>query len=767
MRRRLWLILAAAIATSPAAAQNPPAGEPPPAEPAPPIAESAEVGDTDDDGELSDEELAALGVDLSDETIYVREGGAKVAPGSAHTVDEEELERFEHDDVHQVLAKVPGVYIREEEGYGLRPNIGMRGSGSERSAKIALMEDGILIAPAPYSAPAAYYFPLLTRMKRLEVLKGPAAIQHGPNTVGGALNLVSKPIPRERETELDLALGQDLYAKLHGSHAESSEHFAILAEGVKLRSDGFKELDGGGDTGFDKTDLSLKARANTAVKSRVYHEVTAQVGYSDEISDETYTGLADADFAANPYRRYRATQLDRMEWNHLQLLLGHKLEIGADLSLVTKVYRNQFERTWKKLNGFRGGVDLSSVLANPMAGNNAIFYSILTGEGDSTSDSEGLILGTNAREFVSEGIQSAVHYRRATLGVHHELAAGIRLHRDEALRFHTEEGYFMTGGELLRDSTPEAVTRDSTGSALAWAGYLQDAATWGPLTLSAGARLELVSLEHLDRSDRTLDDTAFYSVLIPGGGAFYRLGDHVGLLGGIHKGYVPVAPGQGGNASPEESINVEAGARFAGSMLEAEVIGFFNDYSNLKGTCTFSSGCREDQVDEEFDGGEVHVLGLEASASARIDAGGGVSVPLRGSYTYNRSRFRTGFSSDNPQWGEVEPGFEIPYLPAHQVSVGAGVAGNGFPGHLWELSLAARHTSAMRDVAGAGDPAPGEKTQAATVLDGAASYQVGKWGRAYLTVGNMLDQTHIVSRRPFGARPGRPRLIVLGYKNTF
>ena len=58
-----------------------------------------------------------------------------------------QLERDEHDDIHKVLGGIAGVYLRDEDGYGLRPNIGMRGAAADRSAKITLMEDGVLIAP--------------------------------------------------------------------------------------------------------------------------------------------------------------------------------------------------------------------------------------------------------------------------------------------------------------------------------------------------------------------------------------------------------------------------------------------------------------------------------------------------------------------------------------------------------------------------------------------------------------------------------------------
>ncbi|HZO11794.1 MAG TPA: TonB-dependent receptor plug domain-containing protein, partial [Polyangiaceae bacterium] len=135
--------------------------------------------------------------------------------GSAYRVGEEELERFEDDDVHRTLQRVPGVYVRGEDGYGLRPNIGMRGAISDRSKKITLMEDGVLLGPAPYSAPAAYYFPLSTRMTAVEVYKGPSAIRYGPQTIGGAINFVSRRIPYGHTFGSDVAFGNELYGKGH------------------------------------------------------------------------------------------------------------------------------------------------------------------------------------------------------------------------------------------------------------------------------------------------------------------------------------------------------------------------------------------------------------------------------------------------------------------------------------------------------------------------------------------------------------------------
>ena len=189
---------------------------------------------------------------------------ASELPGSAYVLDQEDLEVFNHSDINKILSEVPGVYLVSEEGYGLRPNIGIRGTGTERSSKITLLEDGVLIAPAPYSNPAAYYFPSAGRMTGVEVLKGPSTLKEGPFTVGGAVNLLSTPIPSEAQGKVSVEVAEYGETNMTANYGDSGDIYGFMLETYQHQADGFKDIDRSNrDTGFDIEDYVGKFRLNT------------------------------------------------------------------------------------------------------------------------------------------------------------------------------------------------------------------------------------------------------------------------------------------------------------------------------------------------------------------------------------------------------------------------------------------------------------------------------------------------------------------------
>jgi Fe(3+) dicitrate transport protein len=254
------------------------------------------------------------------------------------------------------------------------------------------------------------------------------------------------------------------------------------------------------------------------------------------------------------------------------------------------------------------------------------------------------------------------------------------------------------------------------------------------------------------------------TVVLPGLGAHYALTPELGLLAGVHQGFSLVAPGQSDDVEPEKSLNFELGARYGDEAagLRAEVVGFYSDYDNLLGQCTFSTGCPADQLDRQVNVGEVTVYGVEASGSYAFALGGDMWLPLSVSYTFTHGELDTSFVSGNPQYGEVEAGDALPYVPEHQVALTTGVTHAD-----WGALLSATVVSPMREVAGKGEPAPGEVTDTQVYVDLAGHWQVLERLRLYVRVDNVLFQDPIVARAPFGARPGKPFSVMGGVTAKF
>ena len=483
----------------------------------------------------------------------------ETSTGSGFIVDAEQLENFEFDDIHRILQTAPGVYIREEDGYGLRPNIGLRGATAERSSKIALMEDGVLLTPAPYSAPAAYFFPNVSRMTQVEIFKGPSAIQYGPNTVGGAINMVSRSISDKDEGTLDLAGGQQGYQKAHAYYSKRVGEFGALVEGLSISADGFKDLPDGSDTGFEKREFVGKL-SYTPENDNYNQHFEFKFGYADEESNETYVGLTDEDFAVTPYRRYAASQNDEFDSKHSQLQLYHYADLNANISLFTQAYRRDYDRDWDRLNGFDTNRSISSILRSPATGLNALFYQVLTGERYSIGNDESLVFLLNDREYYSQGVQSKIEYDSRWRDYDLIIDAGFRIHQDQVKRNHRERFLRMQGGNLVRSNSPDQLQTQNQDEVTALAGFTNVRITDDKLNASVGFRVENIDGESIDYlTNTTLDNSD--TVFLPGAGVFYQLTSHLGLLAGVNKGYVPNSPGQATNIDPEESWNYELGVR--------------------------------------------------------------------------------------------------------------------------------------------------------------------------------------------------------------
>ena len=731
--------------------------------------------------------LVEAALDAGEVVVTARETltgrGTLDLPGSGHYVGARTLETVGSYDVHRVLREVPGVTVQEEDGYGLRPNVGLRGSGAERSSTVTLMEDGVLIAPAPYAAPAAYYFPSVGRMDGVEVRTGAGQIKYGPATTGGALNLVAAQIPAAFEARGEARLGPNDQRTLHArvGNATASAPWlggagvGVVAEVRTDNVDGFKTITGpggaallgpGGDelsTGFDKLDVFGRVRVATAPGAAVHQSLTLTGSVTDEVSDETYLGLTDADFEATPFARYAGSQRDEMDAEHGALRARHVAVFSDRVDLTTTVYRNAFARNWYKLDkaaGAAGGaVGIASLLDDPAA--NADAYAAVRGAGPGT-----LYVKANNREYLSRGVQTVAGLRIGRSLVE----AGLRVHADEMDRFQWVDAYAVEGTEttLAVAGTP-GTDSNRIESARAVAGFVQAEVEAGPLTLTPGVRVESVRLRREDFGAADVDRTGAdltvrantATAVIPGLGAVADLGAGWRLFGGVHRGFAP--PDSRAETRPEASVNSEVGVRYGSGAVEVQAAGYWTAYENLLGSDLAAAG--GGGTADQFNGGRVDVVGAELGVTADLArlAGpprpGGLAAPLRVAYTFTDGRFRNAFESDFDAWGTVAEGDALPYQARHRLYVRAGLERAG-----WSVAALANAVSDMRAVAGQGPIPASELVGSHVTVDLVAEAPLPGGLALTARAVNVTDATYVVARRPAGLRPGLPRTVTVGLR---
>ena len=692
------------------------------------------------------------------------EKGIKELPGSAYFLSEKELKKHEYTDVNRVLKNIPGVNIQEEDGFGLRPNIGLRGSGVDRSTKITIMEDGILMAPAPYAASAAYYFPTIGRMQGVEILKGSSQIKYGPYTTGGAINFISTQLPNKFDARISAIGGSFFGRNLHAFIGNAHERIAYSLESFSYGSNGFKRLDNGGNTGFTKTDYVAKVSLSTKKSAKTPQTLTFKFGRNDENSNETYLGLSLADFKLDPFKRYAASAKDNIKATQIQLSAMHHIQIKPWMGITTSIYKNTFTRNWYKLDAVKDSLGtkkgIADILKNPTQF--AEHYSILKGQTSLNSDA--LYMKGNNRSYFGRGVQTQINFDIKKFKIKHKIDLGIRLHQDGMDRFQNEDQYKMNNGTMFQTSEGE-LGRESNKltSATALASFIQYQLSIGKLLATGGIRYETIFLEEQDFGKLDPQRTGINLitnqnkiwVLIPGIGLDYKLSQFMAIFGGVHKGFAP--PSSKDGSKPESSINYETGVKIYKNAFSAQTVIYYNAYQNLLGSDLAASGGPGNG--ELYNGGKSKAQGLEMLVA--YDFGKFISkkvrLPLTIGYTYTDARFLSSFISTYEDWGTVNKGDQLPYLAMNQLT-----GGLCFEYGKISINLNAKYTSEMRAIAGQEETTEENKIPASLILDFSTKYQVTKNISFFSSITNLLNQVYIVSVRPAGFRPGMPFSFQLG-----
>ena len=684
-------------------------------------------------------------------TIIGTREDARAVAGSSAVLTAEDLAMFQDTDIHRVLSQVPGVYIREEDGYGLRPNISIRGSYGDRSSKITLMEDGVLIAPAPYTASSAYYFPTTGRVAGVEVMKGAAAIENGPYTIGGAINLLSTPIPQPMSGQLLAEGGDDSTYRLHANYGGTLGNWGFLLEGHTQGTDGFSDIDYvNSDSGFEKNDVLAKLRYATGAHARFYQQFDLKLAYADEESDQTYVGLTEADFDQKSTRRYGLSRLDNMDNGHKSVNFVHLIELSDTLSISTTAYYNEFTRDWYKVDKIdREGINEVIICANGgncdgMTSNYGDYdagYTRAVLHGEAFAD---VYVKHNNRDYESKGIQTRLSTEFGAGSWSHEVKFGARYHQDFEARQQPVDQYLQgDDGSFSLAATGSASRSKKESDATSF--YLTDLISIGDWTVKPGIRYEDYTI------NRVADDETLLGL-----GVTYALTDAWQLLAGIYEG---LSPSASRDSDPETATNYEAGLRYSGAQVYLEAVGFFSDYDNIIGVCTNSGGAGNTpcEAGDTENGGKAEISGVELVVGYAIVLDS-AQLPLSLSYTYTDAEFKSSFVGKSV-WGTVEEGDSLPNLPEHQLMLRSGLSmDNGFGGELrlryFDETCA---TAACDDFDGIDEH---------YALDLATYYDWNERTRFYCGVDNLTgEDSDIVARQPkAGARPQRPRTFLVGVR---
>jgi Fe(3+) dicitrate transport protein len=679
-------------------------------------------------GKLS-EAVTVIGLQLIGSEEMLRR-----TPGSYDVLTRADLDRSRVFTSSEALRKVPGVTVRDEEGVGLRPNIGFRGLNPTRSSKVLLLEDGVPVTYAPYGDNASYYHPPIERFDRIEVLKGSSQIAYGPVTLGGVVNYITPEAPNRTSVSLDLTAGNRDYVNGGATLGGRWRNAGLFGHAVRKQADGSRD-----NIESAITDVIGKSTWNLGGT----HYLTAKGNYYGEDSQVTYSGLRESEYQSNPRQNPFAN--DHFDGRRFGASASYQALLWSRIAATVQAYGSTFSRDWwrQSSNSSQRPNDAADPLCGGMSNLN------------STCGNEGRL-----RDFSHGGIEARGRLMSGG-ALSQETDFGARVHVERQDRRQENGATPVARAGVLVEYN--ARTTDALSA------FVQHRMMSGRWTVTPGVRVEHISYSRTNRLTDVFGTTQLTEI-VPGLGVSFGPSPDVTVFGGVHRGFAPpraedvINNATGGviDLDPERSWNYEGGIRARRGHVQGSVTAFRFDYSNQIVPASIAGGVGAALTN----GGETMHQGMEAGAHADwrhlrgtshgVYAGAAVTwLPVarfEGLRTSGVSGFTTVSVSGN----------RLPYAPevSHTLTLGYRHA-SGFDVNVESQHVGPQFGDDLNTVAPTADGQRG-RIDAYTYWNMTASTPILRTpGRLFVAVKNLTDRTFIIDRVR-GILPGHPRLIHLG-----
>ena len=252
----------------------------------------------------------------------------------------------------QIYARIPGLNIWEYDHGGLQLGIGGRGLSPNRSSNFNVRQNGYDISADALGYPESYYTPSTEAVDRIEIVRGAASLQYGPQ-FGGLINFMMKEGPKDKPFEFTTRQTAGSFGFLN-----SFNSIGGTIANNKLNYYGFYQYKTGDswrpNSHYDQHNAYLHLAYDFTPRLKITGEYTLMKYLAQQPG-----GLTDAQFEEDASVSVRARNWFKVDWNLVSLNIDYKFNEHTRLN-----WRNY------TLQGGRNALGILTYINRPDPGGN-------------------------------------------------------------------------------------------------------------------------------------------------------------------------------------------------------------------------------------------------------------------------------------------------------------------------------------------------------------------------------------------------------------